>query len=80
MIDGFSEQFKSPILENALAEQIIKNLAYMAKMVIKYPIERTDDLKHDLNIQWMIKKLLKEANFEMVNKNKQIIKVCVSFH
>jgi hypothetical protein len=51
----------------------------MAKMVIKYPMERTDDLKHDFNIQWMIKKLPKEANFEMVNKNKQIIKACVSF-
>lgn len=47
----------------------------MAKLVIKHPIERTGDLKHDLNIQWLIKKLLKEANFEMVNKNKQIIKV-----
>ena len=75
MIDGFTEQFKSPILDNNLAEQIIKNLAYMAKLIIRHPFAKTEDLKHDINIQWLIRKLLKEGNFEVVNKNKQIIKV-----
>jgi hypothetical protein len=62
-------------LEDALAEQTIKNLAYMAKLVKKNPFENLDDLKHDLNMQWMIKKVLKEANYELVNKTKQTIKV-----
>lgn len=77
LIDGFMEQFKSPILDNTLAEQIIKNLAYMAKLLIKYPSEKDLDLdlKHDLNIQWLIKKVTKEAKFELVNKTKKTIKV-----
>ena len=47
----------------------------MAKLVKKNPFENLEDLKHYLNMQWMIKKVLKEANYELVNKTKQTIKV-----
>ena len=34
-----------------------------------------NSLKHDLNIEWLIKKVTKEAKYELVNKPKETIKV-----
>jgi len=66
-------------LEDKLAEQIVKNLAYMGKILNKYEHLEKDDLsseiKHDINIEWLIKKVLKEAKYELVNKPKETIKV-----
>jgi hexokinase len=66
-------------LDDKLAEQIIKNLAYMGKILNKYEHLEKDDLsseiKHDINIEWLIKKVLKEAKYELVNKPKETIKV-----
>ena len=75
LIDAFCEQLKSPILENDLGEQVVKNLAFMAKIVYRYPA--TDDalIGHDINIEWLIKKVTREAKFELVNKPKESIKV-----
>lgn len=80
MIDAFCLQFKSPVLDNELAEQIIKNLAYMAKLINRNEAEFASTtitgLEHDLNMEWFIKKVIKEAKFELVNKPKETIKVC----
>jgi hypothetical protein len=75
-------QLKSPILENDLAEQIVKNLAFMAKLLKTYDYNNEsgeiESLKHNINVEWLIKKVIKEANYELVNKPKETIKVrCV---
>ncbi len=79
MIDAFVVQLKSPILENNLAEQIVKNLAFMAKLLKTYDYNfesgEIESLKHNINIEWLIKKVIKEANYELVNKPKETIKV-----
>jgi len=84
LIDSFCEQLKSPILEHNLAEQVIKNLAFMAKLVKMYAkgkeeisngnIEKDAELKHDLNLMWLIKKVVKEAKYELVHKTKETTK------
>ena len=79
LIDSFCVQLKSPILDEKLAEQIIKNLAFMAKVLNKHEhVEDTAEadaaIKHDMNIEWLIKKVLKEAKYELVNKPKETIK------
>lgn len=83
LIDSFCVQLKSPILEDKLAEQIVKNLAYMGKILNKYEhLEKNDlssEIKHDINIEWLIKKVLKEAKYELVNKPKETIKVRIIF-
>ena len=76
MIDAFVIQLKSPLLEDELAEQIIKNLAYLAKITKLNPGKIVEpDGSHDLNIEWLIKKILKEANCELVKKPNETIKV-----
>ena len=51
----------------------------MGKILNKYEHLEKDDLsseiKHDINIEWLIKKVLKEAKYELVNKPKETIKV-----
>ena len=40
------------------------------------------ELKHDINLAWLLKKVIKEAKYELVRKNKQTIKVtrlCIEF-
>lgn len=78
LIDSFCVQFKSPILDNELAEQIVKNLAFMAKLLNRFEFNDQslqESLKHDMNIEWLIKKVGKEAKYELVNKPKETIKV-----
>jgi hypothetical protein len=63
-------------LDNELAEQIIKNLAFMANLIDKYPfIEVNETLNHEITIEWLIKKVMKEANYELVKTPKETIKV-----
>jgi hypothetical protein len=79
LIDAFCEQMKSPILEKDLADQVVKNLAFMTKIVNRVQTRDLEDtkvsLKHDLNIDWLIKKVIREAKYELVNKPKETIKV-----
>jgi len=79
LIDAFVTQLKSPILENDLAEQIVKNLAFMVKLLKTHNYNNEsgeiESLKHNINIEWLIKKVIKEANYELVNKPKETIKV-----
>ncbi len=80
LIDSFCVQLKSPILDNGLAEQVVKNLAYMSKIVNRneynHDENSTDSLiNHDINIEWLIKKVIKEAKYELVNKPNETIKV-----
>lgn len=77
-------QFKSPLLDNELAEQIVKNMAFMAKLINRSENELNDpnlaaELGHDMNMLWLIRKMLKEAKFELVNKPKETIKVKMTF-
>jgi len=75
LIDAFVVQLKSPLLDNDLAEQVIKNLTFMAKIVSRYPSEVTDaDGTHQLNTEWLIKKIVKEAKYELVKKPNETIK------
>ncbi len=75
LIDAFCVQLKSPLLEHDLAEQVIKNLAFMSKLVSRYPakIEEPEG-GHDLNTEWLIKKIIKEAKYELVKKPNETIK------
>lgn len=70
---------KSPVLDTELAEQIVKNLAFMAKVINRNEEEfssmETTHLDHDLNMEWLIKKVIREAKYELVNKPKETIKV-----
>lgn len=80
LIDSFVVQLKSPLLEPELAEQIIKNLAFLGKLVNKYPsvieeVVEGVESKHDLNTEWLIKKVIKEAKYELVKKPNETIKV-----
>jgi U3 small nucleolar RNA-associated protein 20 len=100
LVDNLCIQFKSPILDNETAEQVIKNLAFIARIIKTYSykhdeqekedVEDEDEdeekiisngkinedvLNHDINIQWLIKKVLKEAKYELVYKPKETIKV-----
>ena len=78
LIDSFCIQLKSPILTNEIAEQVVKNLAYMSKILNNYEYkadDSADSLNHDINIEWLIKKVTKEAKYELVNKPKETIKV-----
>lgn len=81
MIDAFCQQFKSPVLDNEQAEQIMKNMAFMAKLINRSESELEQnqealsaELGHDINMLWLIKKMLKEAKFELVNKPKETMK------
>lgn len=77
LIDDFCEQLKAPVIEGDLAEQIVKNLAFMSKILIHYELKNDDQnelLKHDINIEWLIKKIAREAKYELVNKPKETIK------
>ena len=50
----------------------------MSKILNKYEYkadESADSLNHDINIEWLIKKVTKEAKYELVNKPKETIKV-----
>ena len=75
LVDLFCTQLKSPILDDNLAEQIVKNLAYMAKLIYKFPSKSDESIEHDINIEWLIRKVTKEAKYELVNKPKEVIKV-----
>ena len=80
LIDSFVVQLKSPLLEAELAEQIIKNLAFMGKLVNRYPsvieeVVEGVESRHDLNTEWLIKKVIKEAKYELVKKPNETIKV-----
>lgn len=74
LVDKFCDQLKSQQLNDSLAEQIVKNLIYMAKVVRRTTYTKNDQVKHDINLTWLIKKVLKEAKYELVNQNKQFIK------
>lgn len=77
LIDDFCEQLRAPVLESDLAEQIVKNLAFMSKILIHHELKNDDQnelLKHDIDIEWLIKKIGKEAKYELVNKPKETIK------
>ena len=89
LIDSFCTQLKSPILDSQLAEQVIKNLAFMAKLLVhggqcskmeadeaeeEDEVDENEQLKHDLSVSWLIKKVTREANYELVNKPKETIK------
>lgn len=106
LIDNLCSQLKAPVLENELAEQIIKNLAYLAKFLKKYEFkmdkttaatatvrkqaadeeadeeseeedeeaEKTVELKHNIDLEWLIRKVTREAKYEMVNKPKETTK------
>lgn len=52
----------------------------MAKLINRSENELNDsnlsaELGHDMNMLWLIRKMLKEAKFELVNKPKETIKV-----
>lgn len=50
----------------------------MSKILNKYEYkadDSADSLNHDINIEWLIKKVTKEAKYELVNKPKETIKV-----
>ncbi len=86
LVDAFCEQLKSPILEDNLAEQVIKNLAYLARILKTNAFNKTDEiiqesvpLKHDLNLMWLLKKVIKESNYELVHNNKQTKKRTIVF-
>lgn len=53
----------------------------MAKILNRYESEFSlldkTILEHDLNLEWLIKKVIKEANYELVNKPKETIKVFI---
>ncbi len=75
LIDAFVIQLKAPLLDNELAEQVIKNLAFMARIVSRHPSAVTDaEGTHDLNTDWLIKKVIKEAKYELVKKPNETIK------
>lgn len=67
-------------MDEELAEQIVKNLAFVVKIINRFETEMKDlkesgILDHDLNFAWLIRKVIKEANYELVNKPKETIKV-----
>ena len=113
LIDDFCTQLKAPVIDESLGEQIIKNLAFMAKLLKKYkyePIKNAsssslsngnehvlsketnnennnedqdddvdDEVNHDINLEWLIKKITKEAKYELVNKPKEFTKRTLIF-
>ena len=83
MIDAFCVQLKSAVLENELAEQVVKNLVFSVKILNRFESEFDSigdetHLGHDLNLEWLVKKVIKEANYELVNKPKETIKVIIN--
>jgi len=63
-------------LDNELAEQTIKNLAFMGNLIDKYPFSQVNEIiNHEITIEWLIKKVMKEANYELVKTPKETIKV-----
>ena len=50
----------------------------MSKILNKYEYkadDSDDSINHDITIEWLIKKVTKEAKYELVNKPKETIKV-----
>ena len=48
----------------------------MGNLIDKYPfIEVNETLNHEITIEWLIKKVMKEANYELVKTPKETIKV-----
>lgn len=76
LIDSFCSQLHSPILDTEIADQVVKNLAFMAKLINKYPFNEPNEvINHEINMEWLIKKVIKEANYELVKTPKETIKV-----
>jgi U3 small nucleolar RNA-associated protein 20 len=79
-------QLQSTFLTDDLANQIIKNMVFIAK-VAKLLSDRESSKDSDaaadgdvkgqkcLSLRWLIKKMIREANHEAVNQPKSTIKV-----
>ncbi|CAL1546796.1 unnamed protein product [Lymnaea stagnalis] len=59
-------QLKTPALDDAMATQAIKNLLYLARVMES--LERPDDFI------WLTKKIIREANMEVINNVKTTLK------
>ena len=78
-------QLQSPYLTEELANQIIKNMVFIAKVAKQSSSElgtvakTNGDAKSKkcLSLKWLFKKMIREANHEAVNQTKTTIKVSV---
>jgi hypothetical protein len=57
----------------------------LARIINKYQLNKNElplsanvSLNHDINIEWLIKKVTKEAKYELTHKPKETIKVIAS--
>ncbi|RUS70515.1 hypothetical protein EGW08_021727, partial [Elysia chlorotica] len=66
LVSSICQQLKSPSLDDALATQAVKILLYLARLA-----EATGELD---NLIWLAKKVIKEANMEVVNNVKLTIR------
>ena len=82
-------QLQSPYLTEELANQIIKNMVFIAKVAKVVSTKESfseqgtvaninGDAKRKkcLSLKWLFKKMIREANHEAVNQTKTTIKVC----
>ncbi|KAK9881414.1 hypothetical protein WA026_016304 [Henosepilachna vigintioctopunctata] len=65
------DQLQPENLKSVLAEQVIKNLVFIARVLQKIPIKTDDSTK--INLYWLCKKLRKVINTEIVENSSSII-------
>ena len=83
-------QLQSPYLTEELANQIIKNMVFIAKVAKLLSTKESSNepgtvaktngdakSKKCLSLKWLFKKMIREANHEAVNQTKTTIKVSV---
>lgn len=80
-------QLQSKYLTDELANQIIKNMVFIAKVAkllsdkesssdsVEQKGQRGSKGKKCLSLRWLVKKMVREANHEAVNQPKTTIKV-----
>lgn len=83
-------QLQSLYLTEELANQIIKNMVFIAKVAkllsdkesssdsVEQKGRRGSEGKKCLSLRWLVKKMVREANHEAVNQPKTTIKVSVN--
>ena len=84
---AFISQLQSQYLNEELANQVIKNLVFIAKVAklnsqsTNANIEEAEDSENDntsqkrLSVPWLVRKMVREANHEAVSNTKTTIKV-----
>nr|KAG5694862.1 hypothetical protein BaRGS_028790 [Batillaria attramentaria] len=68
LVQQMCSQLQSPLLDDDLASQVVKNLVFLAKLF------HLTDQEGQFSLGWLARKLTKEANFEKIHNTKVTVR------